>query len=502
MIHRIVRNTGILALVVALLLTVKASYARPASVMSQLEKLTDVQFLLEQNYVSDIDNEKLVNAAINGMLEELDDPYTTYLTADQLDQFTESVQGTFVGIGAEVDIHNERLRIVSPLEDSPAWQAGVQPGDIVLEIEGEDTLGIDIIEAVKKLKGEKGTAVNIKVRHRSGDEAGIRITRDEIKVRSVRGIRRLSDNHFDFMLDDQNKIGYIRITQFGQRTSEELVEALTELKAQGMQALIVDVRFNPGGLLDQAVEISDLFLPKGSTVVSFKGRKVEEKFFKASSDALIGDLPLVLLANGNSASASEILAGAIKDNDRGLVVGTRTFGKGSVQQLRPLGRDQGALKLTTAYYYIPSGEKIHRIEGAERWGVDPSPDAYVPMHPEAIMELLERRRDEPSTKPYEGVEVTPEFLNETIGDPQLAAALEAALGKVRTGHWPKVGKSNVNDLVKTQQRQSLERRLELLEETRLEIERKLADLELESAAGTQPATGPATLPSTAPATQP
>ncbi|MEM6550958.1 MAG: S41 family peptidase [Planctomycetota bacterium] len=494
MMNRVLKNAALIGVLFVVLVGVKAGFARSGGgdSLGELERFIEVRHLLSELYVTDVDAEAAASAAIEGMIDSLNDPYTNYLSPDDLKQFNESVDGSFVGIGAEVDIFKDRLRIVAPLEDSPAWNSGVQPGDIVLEIEGEDTLGMTLQDAIKRLKGVKGTDVTITVRHRSGEEAEITITRDLIKVRSVRGVRRVEEQRFDYMLDPVNKVGYIRLTQFGNRTDTELAEAIEELKGLGVKGLILDVRFNGGGLLSQAQSIGDMFLPAGKTIVSTKGRKVAESVLKSENPPLVPtSMPIVLLANENSASASEILTGALKDNQRALIVGTRTFGKGSVQQLRPLGRDRGAIKLTTAYYYIPSGEKIHKVDGAERWGVDPSPGAYVPMTPEAIREMLTLRRDEPTSRPYDNASVTPDFLRETIQDPQLAAALEAVTGKLDSGDWPEVGRRDVDLLVKAKQKQDLERRLELLDETRQEVEKQLAEL---IAQGGTAATAPATQP--------
>ncbi|MEM9420849.1 MAG: S41 family peptidase, partial [Planctomycetota bacterium] len=236
--------------------------------------------------------------------------------------------------------------------------------------------------------------------------------------------------------------------------------------------------------LNAAVDISDMFLEEGQTIVSVRGRRVPEQVYKSTADTLLPDIPVVVLANSFSASASEIVAGALADNDRALFVGERTFGKGSVQQVkRLLGDNAGALKITNAYYYLPSGRNIHRRNKAEdeAWGVDPSENAYVPMTPDERRERLEARQAQDIINAENGQAdsetVTPQWINDTLKDPQLAAALTAILGKLDTGEWPVVGKSNADELVRLAEREQLTKQRELLEETLAEVNEKLAKLD-------------------------
>ena len=459
--------------------------ARNSSVFDQIDLLVDVRHELVDSYVESPDQEKMVEQAIRGMVASLDDPYTTYFNAEEFEPFERSVRGSFSGIGAEVDVDPDtnRLRIVSPLEDSPAWNAGVMAGDIVLSIDDTDTEGMSLPDAVKLLVGEPNTKVNVRVRHPSGEEAVLAITRDTIKVQTVRGFRRGPDGHYDYLIDADPKVGYIRITQFGERTAEEFREALTQLKGQDIQALILDVRFNPGGLLESVAEISDMLLPAGETIVSVKGRTVEEKVYRTSGNALMPDVPIVILANEASASAAEILAGALSDNDRALFVGTRTFGKGSVQQVRQLPAGQGALKMTNAYYYLPSGRNIHRREGNDTWGVDPSEGNYVALTPDEVKAMIEARREGDTLRRISGDEaarpdVTPQWVREHLKDPQLAAAVEAVEGRLADGDaWPAVGKSNVEELLKQQKRLMLMKRRDLLQESLGKLDEELKTLD-------------------------
>ncbi|MEM6459595.1 MAG: S41 family peptidase, partial [Planctomycetota bacterium] len=404
-------------------------------------------------------------------------------------QFNESIESEFTGIGAEVSIENNRLHIVTPLEDSPAWKAGVMAGDTVLEIEGTDTFDLPINDAIKLLKGPAGTDVTIKVRHANGEEATLTITRDRIEVQTVRGFARKADHGYDYFLDRDAGVGYLRITQFGVPTAGEVEAKLRELKDDGLSALILDLRYNPGGLLDAAVKISDLFLTEGQTVVSVRGRAVPETVYRSTGDTLLPDVPVVVLANPFSASASEIVAGALSENDRALFVGERTFGKGSVQQPKMLSGDQGVLKITNAYYYLPTGRNIHRRADAETWGVDPSADAYVPMNPDQRRQRIEARRARDIIDAQNGSgspdeTVTPDWIEDTLKDPQLAAALRAIRGKLDTGDWPAVGKSNADELVRLAEREQLNRQRELLEESLAEVNEKLRKLGSDEPAGT------------------
>jgi len=482
------RVAGLLA-VALLTVLVTQGWARSASVYDQLDLLVDVRHEIVQNYVEEPDSAELTEAAVRGMVESLDDPYTTYLNAEDLAELEKQVSGTFSGIGAEITTQPGRLTIVTPLEDSPAWNAGVMAGDTVLEIEGETTEGISVQEAVTRLTGEAGTDVTIKVRHETGEEETITITRDVIQVKSVRGFRRDDDNSFNFMLDDENKIGYVRLTSFSGKTVEELTEVLIDLQERGMRGLIIDVRFDPGGLLSAAVAISDMFLEEGQRIVSVKGRRTRERAYDATAQTLVDpSVEVVILANEASASASEILTGALSDNERALFVGTRTFGKGSVQNVRMFDAAQGAIKLTNAYYYLPNGRNIHRRPDKETWGVDPSAGSYVPMSPDAVSEMMKVRRagDVIRDRESSAEAVTPGWIETELKDPQLSAALEAVLGKLEGGDWPTVGKDGADELAKASRLAGLERRREALVEALAELDARIDELD-----GGEPAAGEA-----------
>ena len=493
--RRIVHVVLGVTLVTLVLLSLSNAFAR-FSWSDQVDLFLDVRNELVSNYVEEPDEDKMSQGAVRGMIDALNDPYTIYIPPEELKQFTTVIEGSFTGIGAEVDQHERRLRIVSPLQDSPAWNAGVRAGDIVLEIDGESTLDLPLREAVNRLTGERGTDVTILVLHESGDKQEITITRDTINVHTVRGFLRGGDGDYSYMLDADRKIGYVRITQFTATTAADLTAALEKLEDAGMKGLIIDVRFNPGGLLSSAVEVLDLFLHDGARLVSIEGRNQPKQVYDATEGTTIPDVPIVVLANEASASAAEILAGALSDNGRALFVGARTFGKGSVQQVKALPGNSGAIKLTTAYYYLPSGRNIHKREGADTWGVDPTEGAYVPMTPEEIEAMLEVRRDRDVLRKMEDEAaddkpVTAGFLREDLKDPQLAAALEAVLGKLEDGDWPQVGGSNVQELVREGREAMLIARRDALTEAMATVQKELSELQAGGPVEGDPATQPA-----------
>lgn len=472
------RLAVILALTASLVVLTDAWAAKQADAFKQIDLVFEVRQELIDSYVEEPDQMELIEAAVAGLVNSLEDPYTVFVPAKDVEQFSDRLTGSFSGIGAEIDMLDGRPRIVTPLEDSPAWKAGIMAGDVILKVDGESTQDQDQMEVIRRIKGEPGTDVVLTVRRESGEELDITVTRAHINVQTVRGARRKADQSYDFMLDHVNKIGYVRVSQFTEPTVEELRSALEQLIEQGCKGLILDLRFDPGGLLDTAVAVSDMFLTGGKRIVSTKGRSWAEQVFDSTDDTVMPDTPLVVLANEGSASASEVVTGALSDNKRALFVGTRTFGKGSVQQVHALDSGLGALKLTGAYYYLPSGRNIHRKPDAEVWGVDPDEGAYVPMTNEAYEQMIKTRREADVLRPENGhndsAEVTPEEIERVLKDPQLAAALKAVLGKIETGDWPTVGLPNAEELVKLRQREQLERRRDLLLEELDKVEAELA----------------------------
>lgn len=468
---------ALLALTGCLLAIVSVLLARTMDANDQLALLVDVRHEIVERYVDEANQEKLIESAVNAMVDSLDDQYTSYLSPEDLDEFDQQVLGQFTGIGVEYTIDStlNRLRIVTPLEDSPAWRAGVMAGDIVLEIEGESTEGIKDREVREKLLGEENTTVQIKVRHESGQEQDIVITRALISVKSVRGFRRDENNQWIYLIDPIHGIGYVKIRQFNDRTVDELRQALDKLSQQSARGLIIDLRYNPGGLLESATAVADMFLKGGQTIVSTKGRKVRELVTKSRDEGTFDNVPIVVLANEHSASGAEIVAGALTDNNRAKFVGMRTFGKGSVQQVIGLQSGHGALKITTAYYYLPNGRLIHRREDSEVWGVDPEDGFFIPMTSEQLKNMFDIERTNQALRNHTD-SITPDWIEEHMGDLQLVAALRALLGRIETGHWNAVGQSGAKVLADQRQREQLKQQRNLLLDHLGKIDLELATL--------------------------
>ncbi len=351
--------------------------------------LAEIRAQIHRSYVEPVDDEKLMQGAVQGMVQKLD-PYSKYIPPDQMMSFDQQTSGTVQGIGIFLEDRPGFLTVLSPLEDSPAFKAGILAGDQILRIEGESTKNMSMEEAAKRLSGPAGTKVTVEVRHEiDGKVEVVALTREAIHVYSIKGFVRKLNGNWDYMVDPKNKIGYIRITGFLTHTAEELDQAFRRLQEQSVRALILDLRTNPGGLLETGVEVTDRFLRSG-VIVSTKGRFQQESVWKAGEENTYKPLPMVVLVNEYSASAAEIVSGALKDHKRAKIVGVRTYGKGSVQSLLSLGKDLGEIKITTAYYYLPSGRNLHRRPNDKVWGVDP--DIVVPLGIKEQMEIEESRR--------------------------------------------------------------------------------------------------------------
>jgi carboxyl-terminal processing protease len=350
---------------------------------------------VERNYVKDVSRRELMEAAIEGVLSKLD-PYSSYIDQKEIGRFKTAVENQFGGIGIQVGMDQGQLKVISPLVGTPAYRAGVMAGDSILEIEGKPTKGISLEEAVKQLKGEVGTSVKLTIQHiDSSDKKTVSVNREVIHVETVMGDRRKPDDQWDFMLDHDKHIGYIRLTAFSRDTTEDLKKALEQLKQEGLKGLIVDLRFNPGGLLTSAIEVSDLFLPEGK-IVSTQGRSLPERSWEAVKDGTFEGFPMVVLVNKYSASASEIVSACLQDHKRAVVIGERTWGKGSVQNVIELEGGKSALKLTTASYRRPNGHNIHRFPNSketDEWGVVPNAGMEVKLNDRELSAILRLRRD-------------------------------------------------------------------------------------------------------------
>ena len=347
--------------------------ARRDAVYQTFSSLVDIRAQIHRRYVEEVDDEELVRGAIDGMLRRLD-RFSTYIPPDEYGDFQERTNGELHGVGIEIDLINGALTVISPIDETPAFHAGIMPGDVITEINGEGAERISISEAAKRIKGQPGTKVTLTLRRAAtGKVEQVIITRQAINLPAVKGWSRKADGSWDYMIDGQQRIGYVRLASFVPTTLVQLDEAVKQLQADSMQALILDLRFNPGGLLNSAVDVADRFLTEG-VIVETRGRWERSEKHVAKAEGRYPDFPLVVVVNQVTASAAEIVAGALGDHHRAIVIGERTLGKGSVQNIIELEDHESAIKLTTAYYYLPDGELIHRTAAAEKsgkWGVEP-----------------------------------------------------------------------------------------------------------------------------------
>ena len=341
------------------------------SVYQRARLFDDVLSHVADFYVDSLDERQLYRMAIDGMLNELRDPYTGFLDARDFRSLNEATTGNYAGIGAQIEVRNGAIVVIGPLPDTPAERAGILAGDRIVEVGGQSTERFTQDDAVRALRGPEGTQVTLKVaRMGATDFLTYTLTRARIHSRSVR---------LSLMLTE--RVGYVELNPFSQSSAEELASAVDTLKRAGMRSLILDLRYNPGGLLDEGIAVADLFLNAGQEIVATRGRAPRStRTFTDAAPQRFADLPLVVLVNGYSASASEIVAGALQDHDRALLIGSPTFGKGLVQTVFRIGND-AALKITTAKWYTPSGRSIQR---PTRNGFEPDdlPPDSVPARPD------------------------------------------------------------------------------------------------------------------------
>ena len=379
-----------------------------------LETFANILAIVQRNYVKEVETEKLITGAIEGMLGSLD-PHSSYLTGDAYRELQTETEGRFGGLGLEITVRNGVLTVISPIEGTPAARAGVQPGDQVVGIDDRSTEELGLADAVKRLRGPKGSSVTISVR-REGQEKLLKFTivRDVIEINSVRA--HVLESGFL----------YARIAQFQDRTSENLRAALAKEQPGGesIKGFVLDLRNNPGGLLNQAVGVSDLFLDSGLIVYTDGRQDQQKQKFSASRENSRTGFPMVVLVNGGSASASEIVAGALQDHKRALILGTKTFGKGSVQTILPLG-GRSALRLTTAEYFTPNGRSIHDI------GIQPDivMDRSTPPSPSGTGTQAKSSETPPASEsPAQGSVAPDSTVQRLKSDPQVERALELLKG--------------------------------------------------------------------------
>lgn len=346
-----------------------AEAAAPAKALEReasfddLAVLTEALLLVQRHYVEERPFRDVVYGAIDGMLAELD-PNSSFLPPKPLADLEEETKGSFGGIGVSVGVQDGGVKVIAPIEDSPAFKAGIHAGDTITAVDGKKLEGTSVDEAVKAMRGEKGSPVKITVERPNGDKAELALVRDEIKLTPVKGVRALGEG-----------IGYVRITQFNEPAVEDFSKALAALEKDRITDLIIDLRDNPGGLLESAVGIAEQILPRGKEIVTVRGRdgvEAQQRFEAGPCERRFTDVPIAVLVNGGSASASEILAGALKAHKRAVLVGEKTYGKASVQNVIKLAlRPDCAVRLTTGFYYTPDGKLIH--------GTGIEPDVQVPV---------------------------------------------------------------------------------------------------------------------------
>ncbi len=397
---------------------VGAAPSNPSDSYKQLDLFGDVFELVRADYVDDVSDETLIEGAINGMLTSLD-PHSNYLNSKNFNDMKVQTRGEFGGLGIEVSMENGLVKVVSPIDDTPAAHAGLKPGDLITHLDGTPVQGLTLPEAVDRMRGPVNSDINLTIRREGREPFDVKLTRAIIKIQSVR-------SHIE-----SKNIGYIRITSFNEQTDVGLANALKNLKQQADNKLIgviLDLRNNPGGLLDQAVAVSDAFLDKGE-IVSTRGRRSDDaqRYNARPGAKAASGLPIAVLINGGSASASEIVAGALQDHHRAILLGTRSFGKGSVQTIIPLA-GHGAMRLTTARYYTPSGRSI------QAKGIDPDivVEAAKIERPSADKKddksaAAGDKKDDKSESAAEKSTVDPSIMG-TADDYQLARAVDMLRG--------------------------------------------------------------------------
>lgn len=397
-----------------------------------VQLFADAVTLISADYVEPVKAKDLIYGAIKGMMGTLDD-YSQFLDQDSFKEITEDTKGEFGGIGIEVGIRSKVLTVLAPIEDTPAERAGLKKGDKIIKIDGKLTRGLNLSELVKKLKGDPGTRVKLTI-YRKGEDKLIDFTirRAIIKLKSIEEA---------IMLDDE--VSYVSIVEFQERTARDLRDSINMLIKKGATGVILDVRNNPGGLLNSSVDVADLFLEQGRLIVYTEGRDPQKRLeFRSKKKSDFDDVNLVVLVNRASASASEILAGAIKDNGRGIIVGETTFGKGSVQTIIPL-KDRSALRLTTASYFTPAGTnlrdkgiepdiKVSKCRPQKRKEKTYTPDLFDILAEEGKIDLTpeddEETEDDKKKEPAEEIkEIDPE-VKKLLDDHQLSAAYNVLKG--------------------------------------------------------------------------
>lgn len=394
--------------------------------------LAEVDSLVRQRYVEPVESDHLVDGAVSGVLRALD-PYSGYISPEELPAYELQASGENVGVGIELGLREGNLVVLSPLEQSPAKAAGLRSGDLLLSIDGSDTRSLGVADGERLLQGEPGSEIELLVRT-PGDPGvkAVTLTRVSLPVVSVRGFRPDAQGGWDYALVDEPQIAYIRISRFHERTAEQFDEALAAVRKLEPAGVVLDLRFNPGGSMRSAVQIADRFLASG-VIVSTVTRHQAVDTYRAKAEGTVPGWPMAVIVNWATVSAAEILAGSLQSHDRAVIVGTRSFGKGVVQNVIPLESRKAAVSLTVAHYRLPDGRIIHRRPGADAsdpWGI--IPDVVVEMDEEAERAFCESRLAAEQSAPTGAGDTdgSDEGKGCLVADPQLSAAVKALQARI------------------------------------------------------------------------
>ena len=386
----------------------------------QLKLLVDVLQYIKENYVEEVPSQKLIYGAANGMVKTLD-PFSQFMEPEIHKEMKTETEGQFGGLGIRIQMRDNWLTVITPVPGTPAYRAGVVPGDRIVKIEGKTTQDMSIGDALKQLRGEPGTKVNITIAREEDNKwttKDFALTREIIKLESV---------HYRMLKD---KIGYLSIADFNAHTTEDMRKGLKDLKGQGMDAFVLDLRYNPGGLLSSAVDVASFFLDDGKMVVYTQGRRADSRQeFRAQGNGDYREVPMTVLVNAGSASGSEIVAGCLQDQKRAVILGTRTFGKASVQSVIPLA-DGSGLRLTVAHYFTPAGRLIQRNEEGTTGGISPDIEVAIPRETEIKLQQQADEIYEPGKEPRSTVKKEEQVKDEVLERAQEILKARDVLGRL------------------------------------------------------------------------
>lgn len=443
----------------------KVAASQNGSLKQVLDKIAEVS-------PTPVDTNALTEAGIRGMLQSLNDPYSGLITAEQMKEFHQQLDGKLVGIGVVLAKEADAIVITSLVPNSPALRGGVKARDVIVEINGQPAK--ELADAVKLIRGPANTELTLKVR-RADQPESFTLKRNDIRVPTVKGLSLDEQGQWRHWLDSDQKIAFVQLTMFDQQTEADLKTALTQLQEQGLKGLVLDLRGNPGGVFHELLKVARLFM-NHSKVVLIRGKGQREEYQMTGAPAPFAELPLVLVVDATTGSSAEALSAALKDNGRAIVVGERTFGKGSVQMMIPIGDASGpSLKLTTAHLISPSGQSLHRAADSKTWGVDPHDGYFVPLTTEqrAARQKALLPRETGSLKLP--LSVSPEFLEKEVADPQLAAALKSLSAKLKTGEFAKTGRPLAEQDALLSQRDELRKQRDELRVKLEQLDRQLGE---------------------------